>query len=375
MTFNLSVPSPGGTSLDFSIQAGDTVFILGGNGTGKSSLMHRFYSNNQLQSRRISAHRQTWFDSQSIGLSGTQKLQTEQSIRQMDSNPNARWMDSNPAGRTGIAIYELINSENIRARSIAKEVDHKDLDAATALSKEDAPIKIINELMRLSNLPIEIAIAADEQVVASKNSGPHYSIAQLSDGERNALLIAADVLTAKPGSLILIDEPERPLHRSIISPLLTELFARRLDCAFVVSTHEVMLPLDNPKARTLLVRGCTYSGEAVATWDADLVSSEAEIGDDLKKEILGSRRKVLFIEGIESSLDKSLYSLIFPNVSIITKSSCRDVEHAVAGIRGADGLHWVHAFGVIDNDGSIVVPFVKTVNRPFLRWIMSPCYP
>jgi len=73
--------------------------------------------------------------------------------------------------------------------------------------------------------------------------------------------------------------------------------------------------------------------------DADLVSSEAEIADDLKKDILGARRKILFIEGTESSLDKPLCSLIFPKVSIIAKSSCRDVEHAVAGIRDAAELH------------------------------------
>ncbi|WP_442947933.1 AAA family ATPase [Nostoc sp.] len=52
------------------------------------------------------------------------------------------------------------------------------------------------------------------QVVASKCGGTPYSIAELSDGERNALLIAANVLTVKNGTLVLIDEPERHLHRS-----------------------------------------------------------------------------------------------------------------------------------------------------------------
>jgi len=351
MSFNLSVPSLASPSLNFIVQAGETLFVLGGNGAGKSSLMHLFYISNQAGARRISAHRQTWFQTSSIGISGREKQTTETNIRNTDVSPEARWSDSNPAARAGISIYELIDSENTRARLITKEVDARNIVAAEALSSKDAPIKIINELMCLSNLPIEIAIAEDQQVVASKNGGAVYSIAKLSDGERNALLIAADVLTAKPGSLILIDEPERHLHRSIISPLLTELFARKSDCAFVVSTHEVMLPLDNPHARTLLVRGCTYNGETVTAWDADLVSSEAEIVDDLKRDILGGRRKLLFIEGTESSLDKPLYSLIFPNVSIIAKVSCRDVEHAVAGIRDADGLHWVQAFGVIDNDG------------------------
>jgi hypothetical protein len=68
------------------------------------------------------------------------------------------------------------------------------------------------------------------------------------------------------------------------------------------------------------------------------------------REILGSRRKILFIEGTDTSLDKPLYSLVFPDVSIVAKSSCRDVEHSVSGIRDAGTFHWVHAFGIVDND-------------------------
>lgn len=326
------------------------MFVLGANGTGKSSLMQRLYANYHGNARRISAHRQTWFQSNAITLSPQQKRDTENSILSMDTNPQARWSDTYSAHRASISIYDLIDAENVRARSIAGAVDSDDLDLAQKLSKKDAPIKIINELLRLSNIPIEISVRENEQVVASKDGGVPYSIAELSDGERNALLIAADVLTVKESTLILIDEPERHLHRSIISPLLTMLFAKRPDCAFIVSTHEVMLPLDNPSARTLLLRGCNYSGSSATAWDADLVLPETEIDDELRKDILGARRKLLFVEGTEQSLDKPLYSLIFPNVSVVPKSTCRDVEHATSGIRDATGLHWLEAFGIVDND-------------------------
>ncbi len=203
----------------------------------------------------------------------------------------------------------------------------------------------------LSNIRIVISVRGNEQVLASKSGGTPYSIAELSDGERNALLIAANVLTVKEGTLVLIDEPERHLHRSIISPLLTLLFAKRTDCAFIVSTHEIMLPLDNPTARTLLLRDCTFAASSITAWDANLVPSETEMDDDLKKDILGARKKILFIEGTERSLDKPLYSLIFPNVTVVAKSSCRDVERAVSSIRDLGDLHWLHSFGIVDNDG------------------------
>jgi ABC-type Mn2+/Zn2+ transport system ATPase subunit len=350
MRFDLSIPRGNGPALDLAVAAGEVVLLLGANGTGKSSLMHRFYGAHDANARRITAHRQTWFESNAITLSPQQRQQTEANIRGHDTNPQSRWMEYAPSSRASMAIYDLVDAENVRAREIASAVDSDNFDLVKELRKKDAPIKIINELLRLSNIPVTIAIQENAQVVASKNGSAPYSIAELSDGERNAILIAANVLTAKRGTLLLIDEPERHLHRSIISPLLSQLFAKRPDCAFVVSTHDVMLPLDNPDARTLLIRGCSYNGSTVTAWDADIVTPGAGIDDDLRRDILGARRKILFVEGVEKSLDKPLYSLVFPDVSVIAKGSCRDVERAVVSIRDADGLHWLDAFGLVDND-------------------------
>jgi ABC-type Mn2+/Zn2+ transport system ATPase subunit len=346
----LSIPRHIGSAIDLATAAGDVVFLLGANGTGKSSLMQRFYNAHNSNARRITAHRQTWFESNAITLSPQQRWQTENNIRAHDNNPQSRWKEDFASHRASIAIYDLVDAENVRAREITSAVDGDDFDLAKELRKKDAPIKIINELLTLSNIPVVVAIQENAQVVATKNGSAPYSIAELSDGERNAILIAANVLTAKDGTLLLIDEPERHLHRSIISPLLTLLFAKRPDCTFIVSTHDVMLPLDNPNARILLIRGCAYNGSMVTAWDADVVSSASGIDDDLKRDILGARRKILFVEGAERSLDKPLYSLVFPEVSVIAKGNCREVERAVLSIREADELHWIDAFGLVDDD-------------------------
>jgi len=161
----------------------------------------------------------------------------------------------------------------------------------------------------------------------------------------------------------MIDEPERHLHRSIISPLLTLLLERRSDCAFVISTHDVLLPIDNPKSRTLLIRSCVYAGASVSGWDADLVVTPTEIDDALKKDILGARRKLLFVEGEEHSLDKPIYSLLFPAASVIAKQSCRDVEHAVSGIRDATELHWLRSFGIVDSDNRDAAEIARLKDR------------
>lgn len=249
-----------------------------------------------------------------------------------------------------MAIFDLIDADTMQERKIAAFVRAGDGAAAFREAETPSPMQTINELMRLSNLPIEVSLLEGQKVVARKKGGVPYSVAELSDGERNAFLIAIEVLTAKPETLILIDEPERHLHRSIISPLLKLLFDRRKDCAFIVSTHELMLPVDTPSASTLLVRGCEYQGQQVRAWTLDLIPPGVAVEDDLKRDLLGGRRKMIFVEGSPQSLDVPLYSLLFPNVSVTPKLGCRDVEHAVRGLRAASDLHWIAAWGIVDND-------------------------
>ena len=56
-------------------------------------------------------------------------------------------------------------------------------------------------------------------------------------------------------------------------------------------------------------------------------------------------------KGRKSSLDLALYSLIFPQVSVIPRGTRKSVIDAVRGIRASNALHWVNAFGIVDSDG------------------------
>jgi ABC-type cobalamin/Fe3+-siderophores transport system ATPase subunit len=344
------ITDAGTQSFDLPMSAGDVVFAVGANGSGKSSLIQQFYIQHPGPKRRISAHRQTWFEFNSVTMAPSTKRDYEQEIISQDNNHTARWKEYRQSQRTGITIFDLIDAQNIRARGIADAFGNGDMKEAERLNLKEAPLSALNELLRLSNIPISIAIEANESLVARKLNGEPYSVAQLSDGERNALLMAGDILTAKPGSFLLIDEPERHLHRSIISPLLTLLFERRKDCAFVISTHDVDLAIDYRDARQLLIRSCQFSGDAPQAWDADIMISGG-IEAEVKHDILGARRKMLFVEGKASSLDNSLYSILFPQVSVIPKEACRQVEQAVIGVNGVASEHWVQAWGIVDNDG------------------------
>ncbi len=197
---------------------------------------------------------------------------------------------------------------------------------------------------------IEIGTNEDFMVVAA--NGNTYRLAEMSDGERSAFILSAYVLTESPNTVLVIDEPDKHLHRSIIVPLLSALFDARPDCAFIVSTYETTLPAAFPEAVTIVTRSCKWHNRKPVEWDASLISQGqgAELEEDLKVAVLGARQRILFIEGRASSLDMALYSALFPEVSVIPKGGCEEVIRAVKGLRGSHEHHHVEVAGLIDKD-------------------------
>lgn len=349
MDFAIRLPLSPTTALTLQASIGTPLFLLGANGSGKSTLMGAFCANHPGSAVRIMAHRQTWFSSNAADITASNKIEYERAMRSNDISTEARWRDSYTQYRASISIFAAVEAENVRARLIADTMAAGNVDGALKLAKKNSPIATLNELLASSNIPIKITLQGDG-LWATKHDGAPYSVAQLSDGERAALLLAADVLTAKAGALLVIDEPERHLHRSIVTPLLGQLFSHRPDCGFVISTHDVLLPQSIPGSQTALVRSCRYEGMGVVGYDVDVVPASTSIPDDLRREILGARQRVLFVEGDDGSLDKPLYAIVFPNVSVIAKRTSREVMQAIRGVRGATEFHWLHAFGLIDGD-------------------------
>ena len=119
MAFDISFPVKNANAPTSQLALGEALFVLGPNGTGKSSLMLHFATNNPGNSRRISAHRQTWMNTDALDMTPASKLQTEQDIRNRDHQQQSRYRDDYAAQRASITIYDLIDAENVRARGIA----------------------------------------------------------------------------------------------------------------------------------------------------------------------------------------------------------------------------------------------------------------
>ena len=219
-------------------------------------------------------------------------------------------------------LYDLDHKYNTMNEDIANHHHNQVIakETATAL-KLRSPFDEINELLNHAKLNVKLERTKDRSIIAKHSQGQSFDIPQMSDGERNAMIIAGHVITAEPGTVLLIDEPEKHLNRSISQPFLSALFELRKDCAFIISTHEIDLMIANPEARVLMLRSCKWNGDKCVAWDAKIIEPNsqlpetARLTEELKRAILGSRKRILFVEGDSNSLDNQLYDVLFPNLN------------------------------------------------------------
>ena len=350
---NWEIPRISDEPIQLTVKNGDTLFIVGANGSGKSSLIQRLAAGARNQKiKRITAHRQTWFRSGNIDYTPANRQEYDKNTPRYNALNEARWSDLRPRDDLSALLFDLIAKHNAINESIVQHIGNNDADQAfKEYNRSPSPFNEINEMLAHGGLAVKLEKNSNENLLARHPQGEAFSIAEMSDGERSAVIMAAHVITAESGTVFLIDEPERHLHRAIIQPFLSALFTLRSgDCAFIIATHEMALPAANPEARVLMLRSCQWNGSKCIAWDAEALEPSSELSEEFKLAILGSRNRILFVEGQHGSLDFSLYRDLFPTLSVIPIGSCEEVQKAVLGLRGSQKAHHIEAFGLIDRD-------------------------
>ena len=231
MDLTWTIPRTNDDPLTINFDTSRRIFIVGANGAGKSALMqHAVRELGGDKVRRISAHRQTWMESGTIDMTAQTRRQFGQNLNSEEQNDRYRYSDWAPWERISSVIFDLAAKENDLARRITNAVYDDDQDEVSRIrNKESRVFDRLNESFALAGLKVTIENSEGEELLARHSQGNlPYNIAQMSDGERNAAIIAANVLTVEEGTILLIDEPERHLHRSIIEPFLSALFSQRL---------------------------------------------------------------------------------------------------------------------------------------------------
>ena len=152
-------------------------------------------------------------------------------------------------------------------------------------------------------------------------------------------------LTAAENSLLIFDEPELHVHRSIMAKVWDELEAARKDCAFMLITHDLGLAASRV-AQKFAIRNF----DPTPHWTIDEVQENTGFSEETTTLILGSRRPILFVEGVENSLDQAIYRCCYPDWTVVPRRSCKEVIHSVVTMRRNSEFTRITCSGIVDAD-------------------------
>lgn len=177
----------------------------------------------------------------------------------------------------------------------------------------------------------------------------NYHGKEMSDGERVILYMICQALVLRPKSLMIIDEPELHIHKAIVDKLWTRLESERPDCVFMYITHDLNFSLSRINAKTLWIK--SYNG---STWEYELIDAKDynDLPSGLLYEIIGTRQKVLFVEGERNSYDHQLYQEIYKDKGyhVIPCGGCHEVVRLVKSKKQYEQLSSIEVVGLIDRD-------------------------
>ncbi|MFF5182150.1 AAA family ATPase [Micromonospora sp. NPDC000316] len=384
-----NVPSQDGTKyLDLSVHAGETLVFVGPNGAGKSALSFWMSVNKGDSSApivRVIAHRRIWLSSAGAEMTTSQRTQTEATFEAYDSQPNSRTTVVLDEQRSARVLYDLLAKVNMRNALAADRYDRGEVAAADD-GVEEGMLAKLERVFAAAGMALRFRVADTGGFDAVTEAGTAYPISQMSDGEKGAFLLASEALLAPPGSVLLVDEPERHLHRSISSDFIVALTLERPDAGFILFTHDLDLlsKLDATSTTVCTVSAVSWNGPNPSGWAVRIEQRKLDVPDSVRQAILGGRSKLLFVEGEVSSLDFALYRLLFPDRSVVPCGGGEGVKRAVAGLNESESFHWVDGRGVLDGDARsanevaamaakkiLVLPVNEVENLYYLSWIVD----
>ena len=216
-------------------------------------------------------------------------------------------------------------------------------------NKENVDIEdflgILDKIMDIWNSLIEhrSLYCTDSNELKIKYNDYEYDAHEMSDGERVIIYLAGRVLLAPNNGIIIIDEPELHLHKSIANKLWDILESIRSDCRFIYFTHDLEFA-STRNCQKGWIKNYTYPN----SWSVQLIEGN-EIPEDLLLKLLGSRKPILFCEGKYDSIDRKVFEILFPRFTIQPVESCKNVINYTKAYNNIPNIY-SKAFGIIDRD-------------------------
>lgn len=351
MSYEYWLPDDNGKAKEYTTED-NAVIIVGANGSGKSKLGAWIEQQKMNEVHRVGAQRNLNFNE---NLQLKSYTDAENTVFYGSSNVNSskihRWeygnkyttMLLNDFDNVLAALIALKHNENDKFAEACKKATNKS-------DWPDAPKTSIDKMKAVWKLifPQRKLVEDDSKFYAeflSDGKNERYSATQMSDGERAVLYLTAQVLCVPKNKILIIDEPEVHLHRSIMNRLWKALEQYRSDCLFIYITHDLEFAAAHGSVDKFWVK--SYQGEN--SWTIEKLQDE-DLPEQLLLEVLGSRKNVLFVEGEKSSYDYQLYSQLYPKYHIVPCGGCSQVIARTKAFRNSKILHDCEVYGLIDRD-------------------------
>ena len=347
MPFNFQIPTPNGM-MAISVEPGSSVVFVGANGGGKTRLSVHIENTLQLDAHRISAHR-------ALNLNpSVPKISERDAIRglrtgfnhesaSIQQRPGSRWQ-----GKQAVSLlndFDFVVQVMFAEQANTSLATHKNVRAGGNQQPKATVFERLADIWQRLLPHRVLHISGDDIQVSPPHTDARYTASEMSDGERAIFYLIGQTLVAAPNSLLIVDEPELHVHRSVISKLWDELEGARQDCAFVFITHDLGFAASRI-AQKYVIRDY----DPAPRWTVDVVPKDSGFSEQTATLILGSRRPILFVEGGTGSLDIAIYRTCYPGWTVVPRGSCEEVIHSVVTMRRNRDLTRVHCSGIVDAD-------------------------
>ncbi len=328
----------------------DNIVAVGANGSGKTTLSNGLKKYLPQNGVVISAQKVLIVPTFS-GISNydvtNQKLQTiqqaDKSLRttySTESNGNSYHILSQLGGELQILLDNLLAERSAIRNQFCDSLNNGSTDTKVPLTKLDKTLSIWNSLIQHRTIECNDGI----NITLKINEGIPYPGHQMSDGEKVALYLVAQVLQAPSSGFIIIDEPEMYLHKTILNKLWDKLERERGDCIFIYLTHDLDFAVSRTAAKKIWIRTFVYPDK----WEIENIKAN-EIPEALLLELLGSRKNILFCEGRKGSTDEKIYNILFPEYTICPVEGCFSVINFTKSFNKIPNS-LIRAYGLIDKD-------------------------
>lgn len=328
----------------------NSVVIIGANGSGKSRLGAWMERQDFEKVHRVAAQRNLNF-SERVPLKSYSEAEEAffYGSSQYKEGKKSRW-DWGKGYTTKLlddfddvlaALIAQVNLENQRFVDSCRDAEER------GEQKPQVPRTSLDRLREVWDVvfPHRSIEQEDASFYAyAEDRAKRYSATQMSDGERSVLYLAAQVLCVPASKIIIMDEPEVHLHPSLMGHLWSALESARPDCLFIYITHDVSFATSHRSSDTIWIK--KFDGD---NWELEDVP-QSDLPKELLVELLGNRKRVLFVEGTKDSLDKRLYSALFKNCYVVPSGGCEQVVANVRAYSRTPALHLCKAWGIIDRD-------------------------